>query len=74
MTGYQQLRRRLHKHIAGYDKTSCAAAFGKLLDGVPAAIERARTLAPLGEEHLHNPSTGVWALVGKFERPATDEG
>lgn len=67
MTGYTQLRRRLRRHIADYDK-GCGT-FDQFRPTVPAAIDRAKALAPAGTEHLCNPATGVWALAGKFERP-----
>lgn len=67
MDGYEQLRRKLKKHVADYDKGSCAE-FEKFRIGIPDAIGRARELSPPGEEHQRNPSTGVWALVAKFER------
>lgn len=55
------------KHCYHYDKGSCAE-FEKFRIGIPDAIGRARELSPPGEEHQRNPSTGVWALVAKFER------
>jgi hypothetical protein len=67
MSGYEQLRRRLCRHIAGYDKE--CGPFDQFRPGVPAAIERAQALTPAGAEHRHNPATGVWPLVGRFERP-----
>jgi hypothetical protein len=67
MAGYEQLRRKLKRHIADYDKGSCAE-FEKFRDGIGDAIARAKELSPAGEEHQHNPSTGLWSLVTKFER------
>lgn len=67
MGGYEQLRRKLKKHVADYGKGSCAD-FEKFRIGIPDAIARAKELSPAGEEHRNNPSTGVWALVTKFER------
>ncbi len=67
MTGYDQLRRRLAKHIAGYDKDP--GPFERLRPGVRQAIDRAKALAAAGTEHERNPATGVWVLATKFERP-----
>jgi hypothetical protein len=67
MTGYEQLRRRLAKHIPDYDKDP--GPFARLRPGVGLAIERAQALAPPGTEHERNPATGVWVLATKFERP-----
>lgn len=66
MSGYEPLKRRLRRHIADYDKR--CGSFDRFRSAVPAAIERAQGLAPAGTEHQHNPATGVWRLVGKFER------
>lgn len=52
--------------LADYDKE--CGAFDRFRPGVPAAIAGARALAPAGTEHQHNPATGVWPLVGRFER------
>jgi hypothetical protein len=68
MAGYEQLRRRLAKHIADYDKDP--GPFERLRPGVRPAIERAQALAPSGTEHQRNPATGVWALATMFERPS----
>lgn len=67
MTGYEQLRRRLARHIPDYDKDP--GPFDRLRPGVRPAIERAQALAPPGAEHERNPATGVWMLATKFERP-----
>lgn len=70
IAGYDDARRRLRKHVAGYDKH--CGAFEQYRAAVPTAIERATALAPAGAEHRHNPATGVWQLAMKFERPPLD--
>ncbi|MFE0026138.1 RloB family protein [Amycolatopsis sp. NPDC059021] len=62
---YAEVKKRLRKYVPGYDKT--ALRFTDYADGVADAIERGRSRgAPQGEEHCHNPSSGVWALVEKI--------
>jgi hypothetical protein len=53
--------RRLKRHIPGYSKQELR--FETFAPGVAEAIERARGLGPHGEEHLRNPSTGVWVVA-----------
>jgi hypothetical protein len=59
---YDDVQRRLTKHVPRYDKTRLC--FADFAPGVDDALQRARSRcgAP-GEEHVRNPSTGVWALV-----------
>jgi hypothetical protein len=58
---YKALLPMLKKHVKSYDKTRLN--FKDYRDGWPDAVGRARGLASAGQEHRHNPSTGVWRLV-----------
>ena len=58
---YKELRPKLIKHVPGYDKARID--FGQFDPGVTDAVERAEKLDPSGQEHVRNPSTGVWKLV-----------
>lgn len=69
ITGYDEARRRLRRHLTCYDKH--CGAFDQYRMTVPTAIARAKALAREGTEHQHNPATGVWPLATKFERPTT---
>ncbi|MGW7294286.1 RloB family protein [Streptomyces xiamenensis] len=62
VAGYRQLAGLLGKHVPAYDKAKInfPRDFGP---SWATAVERARDLAPAGQEHAVNPSTGVWALV-----------
>ncbi|MFD9894369.1 RloB family protein [Amycolatopsis sp. NPDC059027] len=65
LTCYAEVDKRLRKHVLGYDKT--ALKFTDYADGVADAVERGKSRgATHGEEHNHNPSSGVWALVEKI--------
>ncbi|GAA4546824.1 RloB family protein [Amycolatopsis samaneae] len=65
LTCYSEVKKRLGKHVPGYDKT--ALRFADYADGVADAVERGRSCGAVhGEEHRHNPSSGVWALVEKI--------
>lgn len=53
--------RLLKRHVRHYDKTKLA--FADYAAGIDKAIARARRMAPTGEEHTRNPSSGVWVIA-----------
>lgn len=53
---------RLRKRVPAYDKTRLR--FRDFAGGLDQAIALARKLDPTGTDHIRNPSTGVWRLVG----------
>jgi hypothetical protein len=58
---YKELLPTLKRHLAAYDKTHLR--FRDYEDGWAEAVRRAKKLAEPDQEHLRNPSTGVWRLV-----------
>jgi hypothetical protein len=58
---YRELRPALARHLPDYDKSRLD--FRKFESGWQTAVDRARGLAPQGEEHRTNPATGAWALA-----------
>lgn len=58
---YAEVERRLRRHLPAYDKTRLS--FADYVDGLDAAVRRARARCDHEREHLNNPSTGVWPLV-----------
>jgi hypothetical protein len=54
----------LRRHLTGYDKTKLD--FGDFADQVTEAVDRARKIDPSGEDHVRNPSAGVWRLVHRL--------
>jgi hypothetical protein len=61
LTCYNDVEKRLVKHVQGYSKT--ALRFADYADGIDQAVQRAKRA---GAEHDQNPSTGVWELVEKI--------
>ncbi|WP_163573399.1 RloB family protein [Fodinicola feengrottensis] len=64
LRGCREVLCKLRAYISAYDKNEI-----RILDfapGIVAAVKRGQRLAPAGEEHLRNPSTGVWKLVQKI--------
>ncbi|WP_263254341.1 RloB family protein [Saccharopolyspora rosea] len=55
------VERRLRRHVPHYDKTN--VRFCDFEHGVGNAVERAKRRCAFGEEHRHNPSSGMWRLV-----------
>lgn len=53
--------RRLKRHVPDYSKHELR--FDRFEGGVADAITRAQGLGEIGEEHMCNPSTGVWMVV-----------
>jgi hypothetical protein len=66
LAGFAQVERILLRYVPDYCKSKLD--FARYADGVEKAAGRARRLAEHGQEHLVNPSSGVWPLVRKFER------
>lgn len=62
LTCYDDVHRRLARHVPHYDKGRLR--FADFAQGVDEALERGRSrCTTVGAEHERNPSTGVWALV-----------
>lgn len=66
LTCYAEAERVLRRFVPDYCKSRLD--FGRYVDGVDRAVERARKLAEPGQEHVTNPASGVWPLVRKFDR------
>jgi hypothetical protein len=62
--GYRQLLPLLKKHVPRYRKEKLE--FQDFHGGLGDAVVRARGMAVRGREHVVNPATGVWALVGRI--------
>jgi hypothetical protein len=61
---YDEVKRRLLKHLPAYEKTRLD--FADFAAGVGDAVKRARDLDPTGADHRRNPSTNVWQLVERI--------
>jgi hypothetical protein len=66
LTCYAEAARLLGKFVPDYCKSRLD--FGRYVAGLDRAVERARLLAEPGREHVTNPASGVWRLVGRFGR------
>ena len=62
--GYDDVVRRLKKHVPAYDKARLR--FDDYAGRVFDATKRAKDLDPTGASHDLNPSTSVWRLVEKI--------